>query len=64
VRAILDRMRSEDATEPLWSGVTAVEDSGSGVTVHFEPAPAPALRRAGGVDVACVLYPDEEPRPE
>jgi peptide/nickel transport system ATP-binding protein len=58
VRAILDRMKAEDPTEPLWSGVTSIEDSGSGVTVHFEPAPAPPLRRAGGVDVACVLYPD------
>jgi peptide/nickel transport system ATP-binding protein len=60
VRAILDRMRSEDPTEPLWSGVTSIEDAGSGVTVHFEPAPAPALRRAGGVEVACVLYPDPD----
>jgi oligopeptide/dipeptide ABC transporter ATP-binding protein len=59
VRAILDRMRDEDRTEPLWSGVTSIEDSGSGVTVHFEPAEPPRLRRAGGVEVACVLYPDE-----
>jgi peptide/nickel transport system ATP-binding protein len=59
VRAILDRMKAEDTTEPLWSGVTSIQDAGSGVTVHFEPAPSPALRRAGGVEVACVLYPDE-----
>jgi oligopeptide/dipeptide ABC transporter ATP-binding protein len=59
VRAILDRIKNEDHDEPLWSGVTSIEDSGSGVTVHFEPAGPPALRRAGGVDVACVLYPDE-----
>jgi peptide/nickel transport system ATP-binding protein len=59
VRAILDRVKAEDTTEPLWSGVTSIEDAGSGVTVHFEPAPGPALRRAGGVEVACVLYPDE-----
>jgi peptide/nickel transport system ATP-binding protein len=58
VRALLDRMKAEDTTEPLWSGVTAIDDAGSGVTVHFEPAPAPALRRAGGVEVACVLYPE------
>jgi peptide/nickel transport system ATP-binding protein len=58
VRAILERMKAEDTTEPLWSGVTSIEDSGSGVTVHFEPAPSPALRRAGGVEVACVLYPE------
>jgi peptide/nickel transport system ATP-binding protein len=59
VRAILDRIRAEDTEEPLWSGVTAVEDSATGVTVHFQPAESPALRRSGGVDVACVLYPDE-----
>jgi oligopeptide/dipeptide ABC transporter ATP-binding protein len=59
VRAVLDRMRSEDAEEPLWSGVTSVEETGQGVTVQFEPAPPPPLRRAGGVEVACVLYPDE-----
>ena len=57
VRAILDRMKAEDPAEPLWSGVTAIDDAGSGVTVHFEPAPGPALRRVGDVDVACVLYP-------
>jgi peptide/nickel transport system ATP-binding protein len=61
VRTILDRMRAEDRDEPLWSGVQSIEDSGSGVTVSFEPAPSPALRRAGGVDVACVLYPEEGP---
>jgi oligopeptide/dipeptide ABC transporter ATP-binding protein len=59
VRAVLDRIRAEDTEEPLWSGVTSIEDAGPGVTVHFEPAPPPPLRRAGGVDVACVLYPDE-----
>jgi peptide/nickel transport system ATP-binding protein len=58
VRAILERMKTEDTTEPLWSGVTSIEDSGSGVDVLFEPAPSPPLRRAGGVEVACVLYPE------
>jgi peptide/nickel transport system ATP-binding protein len=58
VRALLDRMKAEAPDEPLWSGVTAIDDTGSGVTVHFEPAPAPALRPAGGVEVACVLYPE------
>jgi len=61
VRAILDRMKVEDPDEPLWSGVQSIEDSEPGVTVSFEPAPSPPLRRAGGVDVACVLYPDEGP---
>jgi peptide/nickel transport system ATP-binding protein len=59
VRGILDRIKGEDPDEPLWSGVTSIEDTGPGVTVHFEKAGPPALRRAGGVDVACVLYPDE-----
>jgi peptide/nickel transport system ATP-binding protein len=59
VRGILDGIRAEDTTEPLWSGVTSIEDSASGVTVHFQPAEPPALRRAGGVEVACVLYPDD-----
>jgi len=59
VRAILDRIKAEDPTEPLWSGVTSIEPDGAGVSVHFEPADSPALRRAGGVEVACVLYPDQ-----
>jgi peptide/nickel transport system ATP-binding protein len=59
-RAILDRMKAEDPSEPLWSGVSSIEETGSGVTVHFEPAPSPRLRTAGGVEVACVLYPDSE----
>jgi peptide/nickel transport system ATP-binding protein len=63
VREILDRIRAEDPEEPLWSGVTSVEDTSSGVAVHFQPADPPALRRAGNVDVACVLYP-EDGRPD
>ena len=59
VRAILDRMKAEDPDEPLWSGVTAIQDSGPGVDVVFEPAPSPTLRRAGRAEVACVLYPEE-----
>jgi oligopeptide/dipeptide ABC transporter ATP-binding protein len=59
VRAILDGMKREDPDEPLWSGVQSVDDSGGGVTVSFEPAPSPALRRAGAVEVACVLYPED-----
>ncbi len=60
VRAILDRVKAENPAEPLWSGVTAIDDSGPGVTVHFEPAPGPSLRRVGNVDVACILYPPEQ----
>jgi peptide/nickel transport system ATP-binding protein len=57
VRAILDRIRAEDTHEPLWSGVEEIRPEGSGVRVRFREADSPALRRAGNVDVACVLYP-------
>ena len=56
VHGLLDRMRQEDPDEPLWKGVVAIDDDGDGVRVDFQPADDPALRRAGGVDVACVLY--------
>ena len=59
-RRILDTIRAEDPEEPLWSGIESIDDSGSGVTVHFHAADPPLLRRAGEVDVACVLYPDQE----
>jgi peptide/nickel transport system ATP-binding protein len=59
VRSVLDGIKNEAPDEPLWKGVTSIDDGGSGVTVHFEPADSPRLRRAGGVEVACVLYPDE-----
>jgi oligopeptide/dipeptide ABC transporter ATP-binding protein len=58
VRAMVDRVRAEDPGEPLWSGVASIDDAEPGVTVNFEPASPPALRRAGGVEVACVLYPE------
>jgi peptide/nickel transport system ATP-binding protein len=59
VRALLDRIKAEKPDEPLWKGVRDIEDAGNAVEVHFVPADAPRLRRAGGVDVACVLYPDD-----
>jgi oligopeptide/dipeptide ABC transporter ATP-binding protein len=62
VRALLDRIRAEDPGEPLWSGVEAIQAEGSGVRVRFRETDSPALRRAGNVDVACVLYPDHTPR--
>ncbi|MGI8521958.1 MAG: ABC transporter ATP-binding protein [Nocardioides sp.] len=60
VRRILDSIREEDPDEPLWSGVTSIDSDGDGVRVQFEPADSPRLRRAGEVDVACVLYPEAE----
>ena len=56
VRALLDRMRQEKPDEPLWKGVDDITDDGNGVQVDFHPVDDPELRRAGGVDVACVLY--------
>jgi peptide/nickel transport system ATP-binding protein len=58
VRALLDRIKSENPDEPLWKGVRDIEPAGNGVEVQFQPADSPRLRRAGGVDVACVLYPE------
>ncbi len=58
VRAVLDRMRDEDAHEPLWGGVEGIHDDGDGVRVEFREGVDPALRPAGGVEVACVLYPE------
>jgi peptide/nickel transport system ATP-binding protein len=58
VRALLDRIRAENPDEPLWSGVRGIEPAGNGVEVQFQPADSPQLRRAGSVDVACVLYPE------
>lgn len=58
-RSLLSRMREEDPDEPFWRGVDSVEDTAKGVEVHFHEGVDPALRRAGGVDVACVLYPEE-----
>lgn len=60
VRALIERMRAEAPDEPLWKGVEAIEDEGRGVRIRFRDGEDPPLRRAGGVDVACVLYPDPE----
>jgi oligopeptide/dipeptide ABC transporter ATP-binding protein len=59
VRALFDRVRAEAPDEPLWAGVDSITDQGRGVQVDFHPGVDPALRRAGGVDVACVLYPED-----
>ncbi|MEO6512303.1 MAG: ABC transporter ATP-binding protein [Nocardioides sp.] len=59
VRALLDRIKAENPDEPLWKGVRDIADAGNGVEVQFEPADSPKLRKAGGVEVACILYQDE-----
>ena len=47
------------ACEPLWTGVASIEEEHGGVVLTFHEGVDPALRRAGGVEVACVLYGDE-----
>ena len=58
MRALIDRMKSENPDEPLWKGVASMDDERDGLRVRFVDGVDPALRRAGGVDVACVLYPE------
>jgi len=55
---ILDRVRSERPDEPFWRGVDAITNEAGGVRVDFHPGTDPALRVAGGVEVACHLYPE------
>ncbi len=57
-RRVLDAIRAEDPEEPFWRGVESVDDTDRGVRLHLHESTDPALRRAGGVEVACVLYPD------
>ncbi|WP_183093289.1 ABC transporter ATP-binding protein [Nocardioides stalactiti] len=59
IKGFLDQVRAEAPDDPIWTGVQTITDEGSGVRVHFHEGVDPALRRAGGVDVACVLYPEE-----
>jgi oligopeptide/dipeptide ABC transporter ATP-binding protein len=57
VRRVLETIRQERPEEPLWNGVADISESSEGVTVAFHEGVDPALRRSGGVDVACVLHP-------
>ncbi len=61
VLALLERIRVEDPAEPFWSGVENLAESRGAVRVEFHPSTDPLLRRAGDVDVACVLYSDPQP---
>jgi peptide/nickel transport system ATP-binding protein len=63
VRGILDRIREENPQEPMWRGVASLDEEGDGLHVRFKPGEDPPLRPAGGVQVACVLYPGDEPSP-
>ncbi|MDR7254408.1 peptide/nickel transport system ATP-binding protein [Nocardioides sp. BE266] len=57
---LLARIRSENPDEPMWQGVTSIDQTSGGVAVEFHAGEDPALRRAGGVDVACVLYGEDD----
>jgi oligopeptide/dipeptide ABC transporter ATP-binding protein len=59
MRQLIEHMKAENPDEPLWKGVASIDDEEKGVRVRFVDGEDPALRRAGRVDVACVLYPDE-----
>jgi oligopeptide/dipeptide ABC transporter ATP-binding protein len=56
VQKMLDRIRSEDPREPLWTGVRDTRTVDNGVEVDFHEGEDPRLRPAGGVEVACHLY--------
>ncbi|MCL2541230.1 MAG: ABC transporter ATP-binding protein [Nocardioidaceae bacterium] len=60
VRGFLDGLREREA-DPLWNGVESMTDEGAGVRIAFRGGVDPQLRRAGGAEVACVLYPETEP---
>jgi len=57
---ILDRMQSERPEEPFWRGVEAITNDAAVVRIDFHPGTDPALRPAGGVEVACHLYPEAD----
>jgi peptide/nickel transport system ATP-binding protein len=59
VHRILDAIREENRDEPFWQGVESLDEQADGLHVRFRPGEDPRLRRAGGVEVACVLYPGE-----
>jgi len=59
VEHLLRAMRADDPEEPLWRGVRDEHSTTDGVRVDFYDGEDPRLRRAGGVDVACHLYPGE-----
>jgi peptide/nickel transport system ATP-binding protein len=58
VKDMLDRIRDENAEEPMWHGVSDVVPTADGVDVVFHQGYDPLLRPAGKAEVACVLYPE------
>jgi len=56
VVTLLHRMREDDPGEPMWRAVEEIRADGGGATVRYREGVDPALRPAGGVQVACHLY--------
>lgn len=59
-RRVLDRIRAESPEDPFWKGVDEITDAGNGVEIAFHPGVDPRLRPAGGVEVACVHFPEPD----
>jgi oligopeptide/dipeptide ABC transporter ATP-binding protein len=57
---LMNDIRAEDPAEPLWSGVSSLGAESGQLAVSFADHVDPPLRRAGGVEVACVLYPVDD----
>lgn len=56
VAEVIERIRTTTASDPLWNGVTRLENTSTGVAVEFADPAEIRLEPAGGVEVACVLY--------
>jgi peptide/nickel transport system ATP-binding protein len=54
--AMLERIRSEEPDEPLWTGVQAMAAEAHGVRVRFADGIDPELYPAGAAQAACLLY--------
>ncbi len=56
LHALLDRVRTEDPTEPFWRGVADVRLEDGAVVVQFHEGVDPGLLVDGSVQVACHLH--------
>lgn len=56
LKSLLDDVRANAPEARFWLGVSSVEETSDGVVVSFSDGDDPALRPAGGVEVACLLY--------
>jgi oligopeptide/dipeptide ABC transporter ATP-binding protein len=54
--ALLEEIRADSPDLRFWHGVAGIEETPQGVLVKFRDGEDPSLRRANGVEVACLLY--------